>query len=45
MAPRKKIKTRDYLMVKVILGVTKASVQKDKKKEQSKTQCRKKAPT
>lgn len=39
---KKRIKTRDYLLVKLINGATKAGVQKDQKKESSKKKCRKK---
>lgn len=35
------LKTRDYLMLKVISGVTKAGVQKDRRKEADKKACRK----
>jgi hypothetical protein len=34
------LKTRDYLMIKLINGATKANVTKDKKKEASKSACR-----
>ena len=36
-----KLKTRDYLMLRVIAGATKAGVQKDQRKEASKKACRK----
>lgn len=32
---------RDYLMVRLVCGATKASVHNDKKKEASRKQCRK----
>lgn len=34
------LKTRDYLMLKVIQGVTKAGVKKDRKKENNRLACR-----
>lgn len=34
------IRTRDYNMVAIINGVTKAGVHKDRKKEQSRKACR-----
>ncbi len=37
-----KIKTRDRLMVALINGATKSSVQKDQKKEENKKRARKK---
>jgi hypothetical protein len=36
------IRTRDYLMLELIRGATKAGVQVDRKKEQSKHRCRQK---
>lgn len=39
---KKPIKTRDYLLVKVINGVTKAGIHKDQKKEANKTASRSK---
>jgi len=33
-------KTRDYLMLKVIQGVTKSGTHKDQKKEQNRRECR-----
>lgn len=36
-----KLKTRDYLMLRVIAGATKAGVQKDRRKEANKRTCRK----
>lgn len=35
------IRTRDYLMVKVICGVTKSGAHKDRKKEAARKECRK----
>lgn len=39
------IKTRDYYMVMIINGVTKAGVHQDKKKEKKRKECRKKVDT
>jgi hypothetical protein len=36
------IKTRDYLMLDIIRGVTKSGIQVDRKKQESKNACRKK---
>jgi hypothetical protein len=36
------LKTRDYLMVKLINGATKAGIKKDPRKEASRKACRKK---
>lgn len=36
------IKTRDYYMLMIINGVTKAGVHQDKKKEKKRKECRKK---
>lgn len=36
-----KIKTRDYLMVRLIQGATKAGVQRDERKEADRQECRK----
>ena len=38
---KRPVRTRDHLMVKLINGSTKAGVQKDQRKEQNRTQCRK----
>lgn len=42
MKPKKKkvVKTRDYLLVELIKGATKAGIEKDQKKESSKKKCR-----
>jgi hypothetical protein len=42
MAPKRKKppKTRDYLMVAVIKGATKAGVHRDEKKESDRRECR-----
>ena len=37
-----KLKSRDWLLLKLIKGATKANIQKDKKKEKNKKECRKK---
>ena len=37
-----KVKTRDPLMVKIINGATKGGVQKDRRKEENKSACRRK---
>lgn len=37
---KKTIKTRDYAMVAIIKGATKAGAHKDRKKEASKKHCR-----
>lgn len=42
MKKKKKNNGRDYLMVAVINGVTKAGVEKDRKKEENKKLARKK---
>jgi hypothetical protein len=42
MPKNKQNNGRDYLMVKIINGVTKAGVHKDKKKEENKKRARKK---
>ena len=39
------IKVRDYLMLLIIQGITKAGTQKDRKKEKSKKACRGKVKT
>jgi len=39
---KKKIKTRDWLLVQLLKGATKAGIQKDKKKEAAKKKCREK---
>lgn len=36
------IKTRDYLILDIIRGVTKSGIQVDRKKQESKKACRKK---
>lgn len=36
------IKVRDYLLMNLILGVTKSGIQKDQRKENNKRNCRKK---
>ena len=41
----KQIKTRDYFMLQIINGATKAGVHKDKRKEKNKKECRKKVDT
>lgn len=38
--PKRRIKTRDYLMVRVISGVTKAAVHVDRRKKASRNACR-----
>lgn len=39
---KRPIKTRDHLLVRVINGATKAGVQVDRKKQESRDRCRKK---
>lgn len=36
------LKTRDWLIVRLLQGATKAGIQKDRKKEKNKKACRKK---
>lgn len=43
--PKKVIKTRDYNMVNIIKGATKAGVHKDRKKEANKYSARTKVPS
>lgn len=41
LSKKKKLKTRDWLLVKLLQGATKAAVHKDKKKEADKYTARK----
>lgn len=36
----REIRTRDYLMVRVITGATKAGIQTDRRKEEDRKKCR-----
>lgn len=40
MKPKQNIKTRDYLMVRLINGATKAGVVTDRRKDQNRKACR-----